>query len=128
MLPEADVGLSMIAVSPETSGDGPQIDSCIPYRPARVTTVINRHMSALERQEDLSPFLKTSERTYPVPTRPTVRARVEKRYADERSNLISRLEKATSVSLTTDTWTSNSTESFITVTAHYLDAEWIRTS
>ncbi|WAR00936.1 DSLE-like protein, partial [Mya arenaria] len=60
-----------------------------------------------------------------VPTRPTVRARVEKRYADERSNIISRLEKATSVSLTTDTWTSNSTESFITVTAHYLDAEWI---
>ncbi|XP_052765968.1 E3 SUMO-protein ligase ZBED1-like [Mya arenaria] len=63
--------------------------------------------------------------SYTVPTRPTVRARVEKRYADERSNLISRLEKATSVSLTTITWTSNSTESFITVTAHYLDAEWI---
>ncbi|WAR26770.1 ZBED1-like protein, partial [Mya arenaria] len=63
--------------------------------------------------------------SYTVPTRPTVRARVEKRYADERSNLISRFEKATSVSLTTDTWTSNSTESFITVTAHYLDAEWI---
>ncbi|XP_052806300.1 E3 SUMO-protein ligase ZBED1-like [Mya arenaria] len=53
--------------------------------------------------------------SYTVPTRPTVRARVEKRYADERSNLISRLEQATSVSLTTDTWTSNSTESFITV-------------
>ena len=45
-------------------------------------------------------------------------------YALTRDRVIKGLTAANYVALTTDGWTSRSTESFITVTAHYIDAEW----
>ena len=61
---------------------------------------------------------------YSLPCRNTIRARIMSRYQNEKDQLTSDLAKATAVSLTTDTWTSNSTESYITVTEHYVDNEW----
>ena len=42
----------------------------------------------------------------------------------ERKKIISDLKEVESVSLTTDTWTSNATKSFITVTEHHINESW----
>jgi len=57
---------------------------------------------------------------YTVPCRKTVGTRIQRRYDVEREALTSELSEVKSASITTDTWTFNSTESFITVTEHHL--------
>ena len=61
---------------------------------------------------------------YKVPTRKTVRSRIQQRYDTEKEKLCDELNDVTSTAITTDTWTSNSTESYITVTEHHIDDEW----
>ena len=61
---------------------------------------------------------------YTVPCRKTVRTRIQRRYDVEREALTSELSEVKSASITTDTWTSNSTESFITVTEHHVTDAW----
>ena len=61
---------------------------------------------------------------YTVPCRNMIRSRIVKRYDDEKISLTSELDSADSVSLTTDTWTSSATESYITVTEHHIDSKW----
>lgn len=61
---------------------------------------------------------------YTVPARNTVRARIVKEYNEKKAILTSELVSVKSVSITTDTWTSNSTESYITVTEHHINDDW----
>lgn len=65
---------------------------------------------------------------YKIPCRSTVRSRILQRYDSEKETLRSDLAKMSSASITTDTWTSNSTESFITVTEHHItiNGRWNR--
>ncbi|XP_060569040.1 E3 SUMO-protein ligase ZBED1-like [Ruditapes philippinarum] len=65
---------------------------------------------------------------YKVPSRNTVKSRIEKRYDDERESLVKNLESVQSVSLTTDTWTSNATDSYMTITEHHLTDDWVMES
>jgi hypothetical protein len=53
---------------------------------------------------------------YVVPKRKIIKTRVQRRYDAEKEALTSELSNVTSASIKTDTWTSNRTESFITVT------------
>jgi hypothetical protein len=61
---------------------------------------------------------------YKVPSGNTVKSRIEKMYCDRKEEFISDLKEVESVSLTTDTWTSNATKSFITVTEHHINESW----
>ena len=61
---------------------------------------------------------------YTVPCRNTIRSCIVKRYDEEKISLTSELDSADPVSLTTDTWTSSATESYITVTEHHIDSKW----
>jgi hypothetical protein len=45
-------------------------------------------------------------------------------YCDRKEKFISDLKEVESVSLTTDTWISNATKSFITVTEHHTNEFW----
>ncbi|KAG2456396.1 ZBED4 protein, partial [Polypterus senegalus] len=45
-------------------------------------------------------------------------------YEQEKSKVMAKLSQASSVALTTDGWTSRATESYVTVTVHYITAEW----
>lgn len=45
-------------------------------------------------------------------------------YATESTKLKADLEKCAHVSLTTDGWTARNTESYVTVTVHWLDSSW----
>jgi hypothetical protein len=57
---------------------------------------------------------------YHVPHRKAVTSRLEKRYNDCVLRLKSELKQAQSVAITTDGWTSTTTESYVTVTCHYM--------
>ena len=61
---------------------------------------------------------------YDVPCRNTIRSRIMHRYDREREALSTEMESVSSAAITTDTWTSNSTQSFITVTEHHIADDW----
>lgn len=63
---------------------------------------------------------------YQIPSRETITTRIEARYKGKTAELKSRLAK-THVAITTDCWTSNTTESYITVTCHYMEG-WVMRS
>ena len=45
-------------------------------------------------------------------------------YEQKKTELNSELADAIAVALTTDGWTSHATESYLTITCHYIDKEW----
>ena len=45
-------------------------------------------------------------------------------YEEAKANVISELSGAASVALTTDSWTSRACESYITITAHFINRNW----
>ena len=61
---------------------------------------------------------------YKVPCRNTVKSRIMHRFNNERESLLKSLTGVESASLTTDTWTSNATDSYITVTEHHITNDW----
>lgn len=62
------------------------------------------------------------EPRYVIPSRTHFTSVVMPRlYEQTKSEVANKLRKATSVALTTDGWTSRATESYITITGHYLE-------
>ena len=45
-------------------------------------------------------------------------------YEQKKTELNGELADAIAVALTTDGWTSHATESYLTITCHYIDKEW----
>ncbi|XP_061890314.1 E3 SUMO-protein ligase ZBED1-like isoform X1 [Entelurus aequoreus] len=66
------------------------------------------------------------EPDYQIPSRETITTRIEARYKRKKAELKARLAN-THVAITTDCWTSNTTESYITVTCHYME-DWLMRS
>lgn len=62
--------------------------------------------------------------TYVLPSRKTVNTRVAMLYESEKVKVQLLLDGAQHVGLTTDYWTSVANESFLGVTAHFLDNKW----
>ena len=69
--------------------------------------------------EGFREFMAFVEPEYTVPSRKTVTSRLEKLYDDGASDLRTQLASANKVSLT-DLWTALTTESYLTITAHYI--------
>ena len=61
------------------------------------------------------------EPEYKVPCRTTITTRIEKMYEEKAEDLRTRLAAAPKVSITTDGWTALTTESYVTITCHYID-------
>lgn len=60
---------------------------------------------------------------YNMVSRTTITSRTELRYKEVKSKLKTRLSKVTNVALTTDCWTSNTAESYMTITCHWME-DW----
>ncbi|KAM4557777.1 E3 SUMO-protein ligase ZBED1-like [Odontesthes bonariensis] len=60
---------------------------------------------------------------YRIPSRKTFTNRLEQQYAEKKAELKEKLASA-DVALTTDCWTALTTESYITVTCHYIEEDW----
>ena len=62
------------------------------------------------------------EPRYKIPSRTHIASTIMPRlYSIVRQRIEGSLSKARMVALTTDGWTSRATESYITITAHYVD-------
>lgn len=73
--------------------------------------------------EGFKDFMHYVEPEYDILSRKTVTARTDALYEKTDSSLKDRLSKTARVAVTTDSWTSLTTESYITLTCHYI-AEW----
>ena len=70
-------------------------------------------------------MIKVLEPRYEIPSRTHFTTKiVPALYEQQKKIIVDELSKASSVALTTDGWTSRATESYVTVIAHYITAEW----
>lgn len=65
---------------------------------------------------------------YNIPGRKSMENRIESLYVKTKDTVTTMLKAASSVALTTDAWSSRSTKSYVTVTAHFLNADWTLSS
>lgn len=79
---------------------------------------------SLVEDEGFKNFVSLLDPKYVIPTRRKLRALIEAKYEQERVKAIEEISRATHVSLTTDLWTSLSCESYMAVTAHFIDSTW----
>ncbi|KAJ8403944.1 hypothetical protein AAFF_G00342940 [Aldrovandia affinis] len=64
------------------------------------------------------------EPNYKIPSRGIITSRIEAHFQEETGELKTQLATAKSVALTTDSWTALTTENYVTITCHYIDADW----
>ena len=69
--------------------------------------------------------MKTIQPAYSTPVANTVKKYLDLQYLSEKMKLQKELTEQEAVALTCDFWTSNTTQSYITTTAHYIDINWI---
>ncbi|XP_077094167.1 E3 SUMO-protein ligase ZBED1-like [Siphateles boraxobius] len=74
--------------------------------------------------EGFQELLGYIEPNYEIPSRCTITRRIEARFEERKKSLKSQLESTKCVALTTDCWTALTTESYITITCHYIDEDW----
>lgn len=74
-------------------------------------------------------MINTIEPRYQVPSSSHFAEKiVPELYNEAKSKVQDQLKKAFSVSITTDGWTSRATQSYITVTGHFIDPDWVMRS
>ncbi|XP_070385732.1 E3 SUMO-protein ligase ZBED1-like [Dermacentor albipictus] len=69
-------------------------------------------------------FMGVVERSYRPPSVAKLKNRIKLLHNQLRDKIMSQIDEATTVALTTDCWTSRAQDSYITVTAHTLNSEW----
>ena len=70
-------------------------------------------------------YTKAIQPAYSTPVANTVKKYLDLQYLSEKMKLQKELQQQVAVGLTYDFWTSNTTQSYITTTAHYIDINWI---
>lgn len=61
---------------------------------------------------------------YKIPVKKTVKLRIDALYDIEKQKLLEEMSTIDDIALTTDCWSSRATESYVTVTAHYITPAW----
>ncbi len=75
---------------------------------------------------DMRPFSVVELSRYQLPSRPHFSQNVLPHlYSEVRAKLVEDLINAKFIALTTDGWTSRATQSFMTITAHYITDNWV---
>lgn len=70
-------------------------------------------------------MLKTIEPRYKLPTRATfTESALPALYKETKAKVMELMCKARRVAITSDAWTSVATESYVTITAHYISKDW----
>ena len=83
-----------------------------------ITEVIIKN---IEEGRGFTKFITIIAPEFKIPSRNTIKSRIEKIYCDKKEKLITELDQIEYVSLITYTWTLNSTKSLMTVTDHHID-------
>lgn len=75
--------------------------------------------------EGFKSLIQCLEPAYSLPRRETVMHAVKSKYTTTKQTLQTKIENCKALSLTTDIWTSNQMESYMTVTAHFISNNWL---
>ena len=91
----------------------------------RICGMIEKDMMPISTTdgEGFRELMHFMEPGYNIPSRATVTTRLEARYKNKKTELKTQLSAA-NVALTTDCWTALTTESYITMTCHYIENDW----
>ncbi|XP_068577816.1 E3 SUMO-protein ligase ZBED1-like [Cebidichthys violaceus] len=68
--------------------------------------------------------IATNDDTYEPPSRRTITRRIHELYEKERTTKATALQRAPTVALTGDYWTSLGNQNYLGVTVHYIDEQW----
>ncbi len=68
--------------------------------------------------------IATNDGSYEIPSRRTISRRIHELYEKERTAKATTLQRAPSVALTGDYWTSLVNHNYLGVTVHYIDEQW----
>ncbi|XP_040183654.1 E3 SUMO-protein ligase ZBED1-like [Rana temporaria] len=80
---------------------------------------------SIVQNEGFKHMLKVLEPRYNIPSRTHFSEKVvSELYEQEKKKVVDELSQASSVALTTDGWMSRGTESYVTITAHFITADW----
>ena len=80
---------------------------------------------SIVESEGFKQMISTLEPKYKLPSRTYFSDNViPELYKETHATVLNELKAASMVSLTTDGWTSRATESYITITAHFIDSSW----
>ena len=69
-------------------------------------------------------LIQIAEPRYSVPCRKTIMGFIDKKFLSAKNQIKSQLGKQSSLSLTTDMWTSRSGDGYISLTTHYITADF----
>ena len=69
-------------------------------------------------------FMSVAAPGFEPPKRTTVTKYLDKQYNEHKASLQEVLKKQQGIALTTDMWSSNANEAYITLTCHFLDDDW----
>jgi hypothetical protein len=76
-------------------------------------------------EDDFKIFIRSLYPAIQIPTANTIKSQLIKCYEDDKEKIKSILSNLPGkISFTTDCWTSPSTKSFMSITAHYINEEW----
>lgn len=83
-------------------------------------------MQPLSIVEDAGFFelMKVLEPGYAIPCRKTITHRTRNLYEEVKEKASKKLDEVNQVALASDAWTSNACDSYLTVSAHFLDGDW----
>lgn len=99
---------------------------CDDKRVEETTTLITKMVAkdmlpiSFVEGEGFRALMAFAEPEYTVPSRKTVTTRIEKLYAETAQDLRKSLSTVPKLALTTDAWTALTTESYVTITCHYI--------
>ena len=79
--------------------------------------------------EGFKHLIKTLDPRYDLPSRTHIATKVmPSLYSSVKSRVLNDVKNASSIALTTDGWTSRATQSYITITSHYVDNDFLMKS
>ncbi|XP_055035972.2 E3 SUMO-protein ligase ZBED1-like [Misgurnus anguillicaudatus] len=99
---------------------------CTPERAEKTTNLISKMIArdmlplSFVKGDGFKEVLHFLEPDYNPPSRKTITARIELQYECKVSELKTTLGKVEFVAITTDSWTSLTTESYVTITCHFI--------
>ena len=87
--------------------------------------VLDMQLASIVNDKGFQDFLKVMDSKHIPPSRRTImRSLLPDMYEHSKQGLMEALEQVEYCSLTTDIWTSKATESYLTVTCHYITGKW----
>ena len=103
---------------------------CSPQRSSAITDLIAEFVA-----RDLRPLsvvdgvgfrqlLGYIEPGYKVPSRTHVTSICSKKYRSTKESLLASFNKVSNIALTSDIWTSRATQAYLTITCHFITADW----